>query len=354
MKTRNHKWPACILALYACPALAEPTFKQELYIGYSSEKNTVVQAQISATDKLEVGLGTLTLEGRLRYRSDQDTLDYVDDDIADIRLSYDMGRAGTLTFTTFSKFKGYPWIDGEIMDRGSRAVFPSVSPLYRNVGGISALRYNGENIRADEDYYFEYTNRWGKTGLIARFTPYQKYGPVSGDDVRKPDGSKLPMAELILDYQLERIGLRTGINDLKDIYYLASIKELVAGLKIDIGQQIREADYDDHQTLIGITYAPEGFKYFKRALVAYTVDRELESGVLSLWFGDGAWQAGFAVDTDGDLAAEASYDIAENATLVAGWDSGFADGEGFDPGKFPQFDPEPRGSALEIGLNFRF
>lgn len=359
MKNYALKFVVTALAITPIAAQSEVDFGGESYLGYGNagdDLGGLSTLSIYATNQLEIGaLGTLDLKAQANFRSNQDEIGYIDDNHIDFSASLDMGQRGVLSLSTFGTLGQKPWADGEIMDRGSVAVFPAVPRRFRAIGDVAALTVDGSMQKVQEDLRIRYENHFGKLGVEVAADPFHAYGPVSGDDVVTVDGLDRPTIQAGLSYPTEFGIWKVKANDLGDtqidlIYPIKGSGLVLAGSYASNGDD-REL-YNADLTAI---YHTENAGVFKGFFATYTEGTfDLEKFVLSTEWGGEQWSLKLAGDSDENFAAEASYNISDDITGFWGWDSGHALIEGFDDAYNPPVFAPERSAAYEAGLKITF
>lgn len=350
------------LALAAAPQIALAEFKLggEVYLGYGDagddEEGALTTASAYVTDTLDIeGVGKLEYKLQANYRSNQEDIGYIDDNIGDFSVSLDMGSGGKLGMSTFGTLGQKPWADGEIMNRGSVGVFPSVPRRFRAIGDKTLLVIDGETHKVQEDFRITYENRFGSTGLEIVADPFQLYGPVSGDHVVTADGTDRPTAQIKLT-QPTPFGIYSIMgNDLGDIQAEVAYPVPDSGLVVIGSYAANGDDADLFNSDVTAVYHTDNAGWFKGFFATYTRGSfDLEKFVLSTEWGTDDFRLLIGADSDEDYAAEASYNLGKNAVVYAGWDSGHAFLNGFDDAyEPPVFAPERDGS-YEFGIKITF
>lgn len=352
----------CALAIAAGVPLAAAAegieYSREAYLGWGNtgdHDGPLAIGTLDATTGFQLGgLAGLTLHGRVRLRTDHADLGYVDNDPLDLEAIFDFGRAGKLTVSTFSLYDGYPWVTGDIENRGDLSVFPVIAPIYQGVGGLTGVLHNGQVVRADGASYVQYDNEIGPVTVMARADPQMKYGPESGDSVRDSAGDRLPWAEAAVTVHGHYLDLHLQANDINDSIYALTWKDLLPNTALTYGVQVGDGDYANPMTNLVLNWMPQNLGLLRRVFALYDRYQGEEDYVVSAWFGGETWQVGLSVDDDFDAAAEISYRFDKRYELLVGLDTGHEAYNGYDPKHFPPPVTEERGPAVEIGLKITF
>ncbi|MXN17897.1 hypothetical protein GR170_08625 [Pseudooceanicola sp. GBMRC 2024] len=351
--------PLALAAALPLAARAEGIdYAPQLYLGWGNtgdHDGALAIATLDARTRYALDDGvTLSLHGRVRLRSDQEVLGYVDDDPLDLEAVLDFGAGGRLTLSSFSRYTGYPWITGDLENRGDLSVFPVIAPIYQGVADLTGVLHDGHVVRADGASYLQYDNDIGPVSVMVRADPQMRYGPVAGSGVRDGDGNRLPRAETSLTFHGAHLELKVMANDIGDSIYALTWKDALPGTSVTLGQQVGDGDFDTRMTNVAVNWMPQGLGALRRVFALYDhYDGDMDY-VISAWFGGPAWQLGLSVDDDFDTAATLSYRINRTYEVLVGIDSGHAAYNGFDPGHFPPPVTAARAAALELGLRATF
>jgi hypothetical protein len=344
-------------------AAAEFEFDGEVYLGFGSGDGTIVEggfAEVTLEGKTQFELGTIgTMDVRAAavLRTHQDELDattsrtgdetHIDDDILDIEFALDMGSAGKLTFTSFNDGSGPPWADGELRNRGSRNVWPAVTPLFR---AIKDEDHAFPNAKAQRDFAFLYDVSFGMVDLHIEADPIGTFNGWDKDTATEDVASISAQANIATDIAKFRV----AANDLGD-YKLGATKVWGPGVFIVSAEHQREAETGDTRNSIAFIHNARDAGIYKGFFAAYAESTKfggINNFVVSTNWGGDKWGLMIATDKHFDVALEANYEVKENIKVFAAYDTGFANsgfiGEGFD------FDGTPPPSAVERGENIEF
>ena len=350
-------------------AAAEFDFGGEVYLGFGSGDGTIVdggfaEVTLEGSTKFELGsIGTLDVKAAVVLRSHQDELDstmsrtgaetHIDDDIFDIEFGLDLGRAGKLTFTSFNDGSGPPWADGELRNRGSRNVWPAVSPLFR---AIKDEDYEFPNAKAQRDFAFLYDVSFGKVDLHIEADPIGTFNGWDKDTAIEDVASVSAQVSVKTDIAKFRV----TVNDLGD-YKIGATKVWGPGEFIIATERQYRADTGDTRNAIALIHNARDAGIFKGFFAAFAESTQfggINNFVFSTNWGGEKWGLMVATDKHLDFAVEANYEIMDNIEFFAAYDTGFANsgfiGEGFDFDGTPPPSAVGRGDNFELGLSFTF
>ncbi|RPE71993.1 hypothetical protein EDD53_1130 [Pacificibacter maritimus] len=345
----------CAVAALALPAasFADVTTGGEVYLGYGnlgiqgdgilSEVSTFV----AGDHTLDNGF-VLEFKAEATLRSHQSEIGGLDDDNIDLSMSLDMQSAGKLSFTTFNE-SGYPWATGEIKDRGSYAVFPTVRKAYQPVFDTATIG----GVVTDREMMFKYENRFGKLGFELITDPTRTFGSTT--DL---DDDEIPTSEIKLTYPTEFGIYSIEANDIKDVRAQVVLPLPKAGVTL-IANHEWHGESDRTRTRLTGIYRAKNMGAFKGVFLTHGFDQDDNNKtILSTNWGGDKWNLKVAADSDGDYALEAGYQITDSLSLLAGYDSGYENtgfiGDGHDPAASPPASAPARDEAFEIGLKLTF
>ena len=350
-------------------AAAEFDFGGEVYLGTGSGDGTIVdggfaEVTLEGSTEFKLGtIGTMDLKAAAVLRSHQDELDattsrtgdetHIDDDIFDIEIGFDMGKAGKLTFTSFNDGSGPPWADGELRNRGSRNVWPAVSPLFR---AIKDEDHAFPDAKAQRDFAFLYDVSLGQVDLHIEADPIGTFNGWDKDTSTEDVASISAQIEVKTDIAKFRL----AANDLGD-YKVGASKVWGPGTLIVAAEHQNQAGSGDTRNSIALIHNARDAGIFKGFFAAYAESTQfggINNFVFSTNWGGEKWGLMVATDKHLDIAVEANYQVMENVEVFAAYDTGFANsgfiGEGFDFDGTPPPSAVGRGENIEFGVAFTF
>ncbi|WHZ38054.1 hypothetical protein [Sagittula sp. MA-2] len=293
--------------------------------------------------------------------------------IDDYTIWADFGQYGKLSYTTEGNCvsEDAPWIDGEIYSENNTSIWHLIAPNFRCVGGVAPLlAFPGYAIPADG--YFKYEFKYDRFGLEIlydhdlSFTDHISGQTFEGDETATVFGGESPaQAQVILNYRFDFATVSVGANDLDDRFFRL-IKFMPQYDLLLIGtREWRKGDEKDPLTVLLADWSPKNLGLFRgAAFEAYLDDSDpqhTESYIGQLKFGTDIWQTGFSVDSEGNWAMEAAYELSPKTRLLLGYDAGLNGSNGKD--RFYSGSPDPdlgwrdaldRGPAWEFGLEYTF
>lgn len=337
----------CGLMVAPVAAQAEVEFGGEVVLGYGETAGTGSAygiVTLNATDTQTIGSVDLTWSVQARGRTDQDDIGKLDADNLDASVELDFGTGGKLGLSTFSENPAdFPWADGELFNRGSIGVMPTIAPRFDGVADTQIAA----GAKSDPDLLLTYSNKFGKVGVDLVANPLGTFDGTEVAGVAKVEGTlKLPTSMGIYSVR---------VNDLKDAEMQVVFPMPKQGLTLIARHAINEGDWDDSRTNLVAMYRTKDMGIFKGAMLTHAMDANNKRTVLNLNFGYDDFGFKIAGDTDGDMAVEASYAFTENTSLLVGWDNGHDARNGFDDAAIPApaFAPA-RDSAFEVAFVHSF
>ncbi|MEN8833534.1 hypothetical protein [Pacificibacter sp.] len=353
----NKFMTTCAFVALIAPAAAVADVKTggEVYLGYGNQGYHgdgmlgEISTYVMGDHTLDNGY-VLEFKAQATLRTDQDMIGGLNDDNIDLSLSLDMQSAGKLSFTTFNE-GGYPWATGDVKDRGTYAVFPTVRKAYQEV--FDSTTVNG--VATDREMMFKYENRFGKLGVELITDPTRTFGSSTN-----LDDDEMPTSEIELTLPTDFGIYSIEANDIKDVRAQVVYPIRKAGVTLIASHELH-GESDRTRTRMTAIYRAKNMGVFKGVFLTHGFDQDSNSKTVfnTNWGGEN-WNAKIATDSDGDYAIEAGYDISDNLSLLAGYDSGVTNpggpnSTGHDPANpiAPAF-AAARDAAFEIGLKLTF
>ena len=304
-----------------------------------------------------VGDMRATVRGELVIRSDADDLPADMDDPLNVELALETAY-GTFGYSTYHRCAGvgFPWTDGDVGNLGSANIHPWVPGTYRCAGGIAV--YAGEGGLGGDDHFF-YRNQLGGLSVNAWYDHDLNYENIDRRGVDTLDGEDAPKFEAEVAYDFGPLRAFAGKNDVGD--YKLGFSAPVGQTGVNVSYEYNHLDAATVMTghVLTAMYMPKN-PGILRVIRADAWHVESETGdtydnwMVDVRFGQGDWELGIGYEGQGNIAVEGAYKVTDNLSLVAGFDNGFDDGDGWSAAYGPPTAVPSREGSYEIGLKMSF
>jgi len=299
-----------------------------------------------------------TVRGEAILRSDVQDLPPDMDDPLNVEVALETGL-GTVGYSTFHRCGGvgFPWTDGDVGNLGSANIYPWwPTTTFRCAGGISV--YDGVGLGADDHFF--YRNQIGGLSIKAWYDPDLNYENIDRRGVATVDGEEAPRYEGELAYDAGFARVLVGANDVGDYKFgvSAPVRDTGVSVSYEYDHYDSEALAMNGQTFTAI-YVPQNAGIFRSVRADFYHVKDENGGIYDTFtvdtrFGRDNWELGVAIESQGNIAIEGSYKLRDNLSIVAGWDNGFHDGDGWSAKYGPPVTAPGRGDSYEIGVKMTF
>lgn len=317
-------------------------------------------ARLNAEGRKDFGAVALKYRGELTYRTDMEDLPADMDDPYNVDIGLDMGGFGTLGYSTYHRCAGvgFPWTDGDVGNLGSANMHPWVPSTYRCAGGLDVVAAQGGGIDARDHVY--YTNKIGRLSVNAWYDEDLTYGKFDGNETMTFDGELPASFEWELGFDADVARLMIGANDLGD--QKAAITVPIPALNMDFTLEKQHKDAETGESdgqIITAVYHPQNMGPLRviRADAWHVEDalgETYDNWMVDVRLGEGPWELGMAYEGQGNFALEGAYKLRDNVSIVAGYDNGFEDGDGWSAAYGPPTSVPGRDESYEIGIKITF
>jgi hypothetical protein len=292
--------------------------------------------------------------------NDEDKTEEFEAKLDDITIYADFGAGGKLSYSTEHNcaYGMESYIDGDVTrgDYSSNPVHTKIGSRFRCIGYMGLMKDDdGGFFYGYTNDYLEYENKFGDVSVDLLWDWDRDYDDTVDAKTFYDDAS--PTFEANVKYALPFATLGVKVNDLKDYGVNAYIPIKSANLSIYAYHDVIGTDWPNGVNYVNggvVWWRPQNLGIFKGGQVSVRHAGDDLGHVVQADFGNNVWNAHFAMDQDSDWAFEGGYKISDSLEIQAGYDSGYAQGEGTDIDLVNPADLVARDSAWEIGLRFTF
>lgn len=390
---------AATITIAPIAAKAELTFSGSITAGYVSgydEQNSfpfnpvITTPHVNQSGAFVLGDFGINYEGAFEggtagFKIDLDvgSFEYSDPDASildDYTLFLDLEEYGRLEFTSENRVVPWqaPFIDGNLINAdennfyggGTYSVMTGIPGAFRGVGFAGAGNY----VTKD---YLKYSNKFGAVGFEAFYDPNIGGETVYGGTAASTSLSGYSEWELGISYAKPgKFKLSANVNDQEDIKlgavipvpsanlaFIANYERLGSTFANPLGAGPASFAVEGYtRRTAAVDWKPKDLGYFKGGVFVYqdrstpTTTGDNSGYVVQAKFGDKKWSATFAMDDEGDFAAEGSYAFSDNLDFLVAYDAGCGASDCFNssaPGAGAGAAPASA-ESIEIALRYKF